>query len=160
MFGKVMSISDELMWRYFDLLSFRANAELEKFRAEVAGGRNPMEVKFELAGEITARFHGAPAAAAALESFRSRSQRGETPDQIPQRTEHISGATIGVAALLKQVGLVPSTSAAFRLMEQGGVRMNGEKITDTKAVANAGATYVLQAGKRAFLEITLVQNVN
>jgi tyrosyl-tRNA synthetase len=159
MFGKVMSISDELMWRYFDLLSFRANAELEKFRAEVAGGRNPMQVKFELAGEITARFHGAAAAAAALESFRSRSQRGETPDQIPQRTEHISGATIGVAALLRQVGLAPSTSAAFRLMEQGGVRMNGEKITDTKAVANAGATYIFQAGKRAFMEITLVQNV-
>lgn len=159
MFGKVMSISDELMWRYFDLLSFRANAELQKLRAEVAGGRNPMEVKFELAGEITARFHGAAAAAAALESFRSRSQRGETPEQIPQRTEHINGATIGIAALLKQVGLASSTSAAFRLMEQGGVRMNGEKITDTKAVATAGATYVFQAGKRAFMEITLVQSL-
>jgi tyrosyl-tRNA synthetase len=145
------------MWRYFDLLSFRPNAELEKLRAEVAGGRNPMEVKFELAGEITARFHGVTAAAAALEAFRARSQRGETPDDIPRRVEKISGATIGIAALLKQAGLVPGTSAAFRLMEQGGVRMNGEKITDAKATVNAGATYVFQVGKRTFMEITVAK---
>jgi tyrosyl-tRNA synthetase len=157
MFGKLMSISDELMWRYFDLLSFRANAELEKLRAEVAGGRNPMQVKFELAQEITARFHGAAPAEAAIESFRARSQRGEAPEQIPQRTESISGTVIGIANLLKQAGLVASTSAAYRLMEQGGIRMNGEKVVDTKATVSAGATYVFQIGKRVFQEITVVE---
>lgn len=157
MFGKLMSISDALMWRYFDLLSFRANAELAKFKAEVADGRNPMEVKIELGLEITARFHGAAAAAGALEAFRSRSQRGETPDQIPESTETIAADSIGVAALLKQAGLVASTSAAYRLMEQGGIRLNGEKITDTKATVQAGATYVFQVGKRAFQQITVVR---
>jgi len=157
MFGKLMSISDALMWRYFDLLSFRANAELDKFKAEVAGGRNPMEVKFELAGEITARFHGSAAAAAALEAFRSRSQRGEAPEQIPQRTESISGPSVGIATLLKQAGLVESTSAAYRLMEQGGIRLNGEKVTDKKATVSSGSTYVFQVGKRLFQEITVVQ---
>lgn len=157
MFGKIMSISDALMWRYFDLLSFRANAELAKFQAEVAAGRNPMEVKIELGLEITARFHGAAAAAAALEAFRSRSQRGETPDQMPESTETIAADSIGIAVLLKQAGLVASTSAAYRLMEQGGIRLDGEKITDTKATVQAGAAYVFQVGKRVFQQITVVR---
>lgn len=157
MFGKLMSVSDSLMWRYLDLLSFRSNAELEEFKAQVASGRNPMDVKFELAGEITARFHGAAAAAAAHDAFRARSQRGEMPERIPQRTESITGSTVGIANLLKQAGLVESTSAAYRLMEQGGIRLNGEKITDKKAAVDAGSSYVFQVGKRVFQEITVVQ---
>lgn len=157
MFGKLMSVSDSLMWRYLDLLSFRSNAELEEFKAQVASGRNPMDVKFELAGEITARFHGAAAAAAARDAFRARSQRGEMPERIPQRTESITGSTVGIANLLKQAGLVESTSAAYRLMEQGGIRLNGEKITDKKAAVDAGSSYVFQVGKRVFQEITVVQ---
>jgi len=156
MFGKVMSISDDLMWRYFDLLSFRPNAELAKFRQDVADGRNPMEVKFDLAREITERFHGAAAAKQAHEHFRAHSQKGEIPQDVPKRTVAITTDTIGIAALLKQCGLVASTSAAFRLMGQGGVRLNGEKISDTKAVVKVGATYLFQVGKRVFEEITIV----
>lgn len=157
MFGKLMSISDELMWRYFDLLSFRSNADLAKLRAEVDGGRNPMEAKFELAAEITARFHGADAAKRARENFAARSQQREIPADIPKRTELIDADEIGVAALLKQAGLVPSTSQAFRLIEQGGIRLNNERVTNTKATVNAGATYVFQVGKRVFAEITLAK---
>jgi tyrosyl-tRNA synthetase len=158
MFGKLMSISDDLMWRYFDLLSFRTNAELEKLKLEVAEGRNPMEVKFELALEITARFHDQAAANRALENFRARSQLGQTPENVPTRTVSIPTSTIGVAALLKQCGLVPSTSAAFRLIEQGGVRIDSQKITDIKASVNSGATHLFQVGKRVFEQITIVQN--
>ncbi len=160
MFGKLMSISDTLMWRYFDLLSFRSNAELAKLRAEVESGRNPMEVKFELAGEITARFHGADAAKRAREHFGARSQQREIPVEIPKRTETIDGAEIGIAALLKQCGLVPSTSHAFRLIEQGGIRLNNEKVTNTKATVSVGASYLFQVGKRAFVEITLTKKAD
>lgn len=156
MFGKLMSISDDLMWRYFDLLSFRSNAQLETLKREVATGRNPMDVKFELAREITGRFHGANAAEKAYGNFRARSQRGEVPDNIPRRTVSVAGNSIGVAALLKQCGLVASTSAAFRLIEQGGIRINSEKVTDTKIAVAAGATYLFQIGKRVFEEITVV----
>ncbi|HEY6642611.1 tyrosine--tRNA ligase [Povalibacter sp.] len=155
MFGKLMSISDDLMWRYFDLLSFRPNAQLASFRREVTDGRNPMEVKFELALEITARFHDDAAAKLAYERFRSRSQKGEVPDDVPKRTVTISADSIGVAALLKQCGLVESTSAAFRLMGQGGVRLNGEKVSDPKTAVKSGATYLFQVGKRVFEEITI-----
>jgi tyrosyl-tRNA synthetase len=157
MFGKVMSISDELMWRYFDLLSFRPNSELARFKEDVAAGKNPMDVKFALALEITARFHGAASAQKAFEQFRARSQRGETPGEIPKRTVSIPAGTIAVAALLKQCGLVPSTSAAFRLIEQGGIRINSEKVTNTKASVNSGSTYLFQIGKRVFEEITIVR---
>jgi tyrosyl-tRNA synthetase len=157
MFGKLMSISDELMWRYFDLLSFRANAELAKFKADVAAGRNPMEIKFELAREITARFHGSDAAMRARENFAARSQKRQTPDEVQKLSAIINGPTIGVAALLKQCGLVPSTSAAFRLIDQGGIRLNSEKLSDTKAFVAAGAAYLFQIGKRVFAEITVTQ---
>ncbi len=157
MFGKLMSISDELMWRYFDLLSFRPNAELAKFKQEVAGGRNPMEVKIELALEITARFHDQTTAQRALEHFRARSQLGQVPDNVPKRVVNIDAASIGVAALLKQCGLTSSTSAAYRLMEQGGVRIDSQKVTDPKASVNSGKTYLIQVGKRVFEEITIIQ---
>jgi tyrosyl-tRNA synthetase len=157
MFGKLMSISDDLMWRYFDLLSFRSNAELGKLREQVNAGRNPMEAKFELAQEITARFHGADAAARARENFAARSQHREIPSEVPKRTEVIDAAEIGIAALLKQCGLVPSTSQAFRLIEQGGIRLNGEKVTNTKATVTAGATYLFQVGKRVFVEVSVTR---
>jgi tyrosyl-tRNA synthetase len=160
MFGKLMSISDDLMWRYFDLLSFRSNAELSALRAEVESGRNPMEAKFELAGEITARFHGGDAAKRARENFAARSQQREIPTDIPKRTETIDAAEIGIAALLKQCGLVPSTSQAFRLIEQGGIRLNNERVTNIKATVSAGATYLFQVGKRAFAEITVTQKTD
>jgi tyrosyl-tRNA synthetase len=156
MFGKLMSISDELMWRYFELLSFRPNADIAKLKAEIAQGRNPMDVKFELAREITARFHGGAAAERAHENFTARSQKREQPTDIPIRTEIVTEPTVPVARLLKQAGLVESTSAAHRLMEQGGVRVNGEKVADTKAVLSAGESYLLQVGKRVFAKIDLV----
>jgi tyrosyl-tRNA synthetase len=157
MFGKFMSVSDELMWRNFDLLSFRSNAELAQLRESVAQGRNPMEVKFELAREITARFNGPDAAQLAHDNFVARSQRREVPDVIAKRVVTIAGTIIPVAQLLKQTGLVASTTAAFRLMEQGGIRMNGEKITNTKTTVNSGSTTLFQVGKRVFEEITVVQ---
>jgi tyrosyl-tRNA synthetase len=156
MFGKLMSISDELMWRYFELLSFRPNADIAKLKAEIAQGRNPMDVKFELAREITARFHGGAAAERAHENFTARSQKREQPTDIPIRIEIVTEPTVPVARLLKQAGLVESTSAAHRLMEQGGVRVNGEKVADTKAVLSAGESYLLQVGKRVFAKIDLV----
>jgi len=157
MFGKLMSISDELMWRYFDLLSFRSGAEIAKLRREVAEGRNPMEAKLELAWEITARFHGADAAKRARENFAARSQRREIPSEVEKRTHVVDTPQIGVAVLLKQCGLVPSTSQAFRLIEQGGIRMNNERLTDPKTVVAAGSTYLFQIGKRVFVEIEVVQ---
>jgi tyrosyl-tRNA synthetase len=153
MFGKLMSISDELMWRYFELLSFRPNAELAKLRQQVAEGRNPMSVKLELAHEITARFNDAAAATRAQENFAARSQKREMPDEIPERVEKVSEPKISIARLLKQAGLVESTSAAYRLMEQGGVRMNGDKVENTKASVTPGSTYLFQVGKRVFVRI-------
>ena len=157
MFGKLMSISDELMWRYFELLSFRSNADLAKLREEVRAGRNPMEVKIELAKEITARFHSADMAKRAQENFASLSQNRKMPTEIPRRLEQIEGAEVAIAALLKQAGLVPSTSQAFRLMEQGGIRLNSEKVTNTKATVRAGASYLFQVGKRVFVEIEVTR---
>jgi tyrosyl-tRNA synthetase len=157
MFGKLMSVSDELMWRYFDLLSFRSNAELAGLRSAVAAGRNPMAAKVELATEITARFHGAAAANRAEQSFRSRSQRKEIPTDVATRVEAIDEPTISLARLLKQVGLVESTSAASRLIEQGGVKIDGEKVESSKAVVNPGPARLFQVGKRGFLRIEVVQ---
>src|SRR5688572_22154318 len=157
MFGKLMSVSDELMWRYFDLLSFRSNAELAELREAVAAGRNPMTAKLELAKEITGRFHGPEAAARAEDNFRSRSQKRETPTDIPTRVETIEEATISLARLLKQVGLAESTSAAHRLIEQGGVKIDGERVDNPKATLSSGSARLVQVGKRGFLRIEVVQ---
>ena len=157
MFGKLMSVSDELMWRYFDLLSFRSNAALAELREAVAAGRNPMTAKLELAKEITARFHGTGAADCAEDNFRSRSQKRETPTDIPTRVETIEEATISLARLLKQVGLAESTSAAHRVIEQGGVKVDGEKVDNPKAIITPGPARLLQVGKRGFLRVEVVQ---
>jgi tyrosyl-tRNA synthetase len=157
MFGKLMSISDQLMWRYFDLLSFRPNAELESLRRQIADGRNPMEIKFELAMEITTRFAGAAAAEQARQNFTSRSQRREIPENIEKKTLTIEGVGIGVAAAIKQAGLAESTSAANRLIQQGAVRIDGERVEDIKTTLAPGPARLFQVGKRGFAYIEVVR---
>ena len=151
MFAKILSISDELMWKYFTLLSFRSEAEIARLRDEVAGGRNPKEAKVMLAKEITARFHSAQAAEEAETDFNNRA-RGGVPDEIPEVS--LSGAPLGIGALLKQAGLVGSGSEGLRLVEQGGVRIDGVTISDKGLRIEAG-TYVVQVGKRKFARVTL-----
>lgn len=160
MFGKLMSISDELMWRYFDLLSFRSNAELEGLRKQLAEGRNPMEIKFELALEITTRFAGATAAEQARQNFSSRSQRREIPEDIETKTVEIEGDSIGLAALLKQAGLSEGTAAANRLIQGGAVRIDGEKVENIKTTITPGPARLFQVGKRAFARVEVVRRSN
>jgi tyrosyl-tRNA synthetase len=157
MFGKLMSISDDLMWRYFELLSFRPNADLASLRQQIAEGRNPMEVKFELAMEITTRFAGGAAAEQARQNFTSRSQRREIPENIEKKTLTIEGASIGVAAAIKQAGLAESTSAANRLIQGGAVRIDGERVEDIKLQLEPGAARLFQVGKRGFAYIEVVR---
>jgi len=152
MFAKVLSISDVLMWRWFALLSFRPEAEVAALRAEVAGGRNPKDAKVLLAREIVTRFHSAAAADAAEADFANRA-KGGIPDDIPEVA--LSGAPLAIGALLKQAGLVPSTSEALRLIEQGGVRLDGTVVAD-KGLKVAPGTLVVQVGKRKFARVTLV----
>ena len=151
-FGKVMSVSDHLMWRYYELLSFRATSEIAQFKADVAGGRNPRDVKVLLAQELVARFHSRQSAEAALADFEARFQRGAMPDEMPE----MSVPAGGVAQVLKQAGLVASTSEAMRQIDGGGVRLNGEKVSDKSLQLAAGETVVLQVGKRKFARVTLV----
>ncbi len=151
MFAKVLSISDELMWRWYTLLSFRSEAEIATLRKEVQGGRNPKDAKVLLAREITARFHDAQAAAAAEQDFANRS-KGGVPDEIPE--VRLGGAPLGIGQLLKQAGLAPSASEAHRLIEGGGVRVDSSMVSDKGLKLEAG-TYVLQVGKRKFARILL-----
>ena len=151
MFAKVMSISDVLMWRWFTLLSFRAEAEIARLRQEVEGGRNPRDAKVMLAKEITARFHDAAAADAAEQDFVNRS-KGGVPDEIPEVS--LSGAPLGIAQLLKQANLAPSASEANRLVEGGGVRVDSSVVSDKGLKLEAG-TYVVQVGKRKFARVLL-----
>jgi tyrosyl-tRNA synthetase len=151
MFAKVMSISDELMWRWYLLLSFRSEADIAALRREVDGGRNPRDAKVLLAKEIAARFHGAAAADAAEQDFVNRS-KGGIPDEIPE--VQLAGAPLGIAQLLKQAGLAPSASEANRLIEGGGVRVDSSVVSD-KSLRIPGGTYVVQVGKRKFARVTL-----
>ncbi len=151
MFGKLMSISDTLMWKYFTLLSWRSEAEIAALRAEVEAGRNPRDAKVMLAKEITARFHSAAAADAAEQDFVNRA-KGGIPDDIPELS--LGGAPLGLGALLKQAGLAPSTSEALRLIEQGGVRIDGTVVSDKGLKVEAGC-FVVQVGKRKFARVTL-----
>ena len=151
MFAKVLSISDELMWRWYTLLSFRPMSEIDGLRAQVAEGRNPKEVKVMLAKEITGRFHSAAAADAAEQDFINRS-KGGVPDDIPEMA--LSGAPMGIGAVLKAAGLAPSTSEAGRLIEGGGVRVDSSVISDKGLKLGAG-TYIVQVGKRKFAKVTL-----
>ncbi|AQZ98118.1 tyrosine--tRNA ligase [Comamonas kerstersii] len=151
MFAKTLSISDDLMWDWYTLLSFKSLDEIAALKAEVEAGRNPKDAKVMLAKEITARFHSAAAADAAEQDFINRS-KGGIPDDIPEVT--LSGAPLGIGALLKQANLAPSTSEANRLIDGGGVRVDGAVISDRGLKLDAG-TYVLQVGKRKFARVTL-----
>ena len=151
MFAKVLSISDTLMWRWYTLLSFQSEAAIAALKAEVAGGRNPKDAKVALAKEITTRFHSTAAADAAEQDFINRS-KGGVPDEIDEVT--LSGAPMGIAALLKAAGLAPSGSEATRLIEGGGVRVDSSVVSD-KALKLSAGTYVVQVGKRKFARVTL-----
>ncbi|HEV2613043.1 MAG TPA: tyrosine--tRNA ligase, partial [Noviherbaspirillum sp.] len=151
MFGKLMSISDVMMWRYYELLSFRSLAEIAQFKKEVEEGRNPRDIKVLLGQEIVARFHSRQAAEDALADFNNRA-KGGIPDEIPEVT--LTGAPLGIGQLLKQANLCPSTSEALRMVEQGGVRLDGAAVTDKGLKVDAG-TFVLQVGKRKFARVTL-----
>ena len=155
MFGKVMSISDDLMWRYFELLSFRPLSEIEGLRTAVGEGRNPRDVKFELAMEIVARFNDDKAAEAARAEFIARFQKGAMPEEIPEVSVAAPEGTLGIAHVLKQSGLVGSTSEAFRMVKQGAVRIDGERVDDRGLEIDAGTTHVYQVGKRRFAKVTL-----
>ncbi len=155
MFGKLMSISDDLMWRYFELLSFRPNADIARLRDEVAGGRNPRDVKFELGVEIVDRFHGAGAGGRARDAFVARFQQGALPEDMAELTLEAGAEGLGIANLLKGAGLVPSTSDAFRQLKQGAVKVDGERVEDGSRKFAAGATHVFQVGKRRVARVTL-----
>jgi tyrosyl-tRNA synthetase len=155
MFGKLMSISDELMWRYFELLSFRPLSDIDRLRQQVNEGRNPRDVKFELGIEIVTRFHGAGSGARARDAFVARFQKGAMPDDMPEHEIDVAGKDLSLAQLLKQCQLTASTTEANRMLEQGGVRVDGEKISDKSLRLNTGAEYVLQVGKRKFARVHL-----
>jgi tyrosyl-tRNA synthetase len=155
MFGKLMSISDDLMWRYFELLSFRPNADLARLREEVAGGRNPRDVKFELGVEIVERFHGAGSGTRARDEFIARFQQGALPEDIAEVTLAGGADGLAIANLLKAAGLVPSTSEAFRQLKQGAVKVDGERVEDGAMKFAAGATHVFQVGKRRLARVTI-----
>lgn len=150
-FGKLMSVSDDLMWRYFELLSFRSSQEIAGLKLDVHSGSNPRDIKIMLAQELVARFHGKPEADSALEDFLARFQRGALPENMPVMTV----AAAPIAQVLKRSGLVASTSEALRLIDGGGVRLDGDKVSDKALMLTAGATIVLQVGKRKFARITL-----
>lgn len=155
MFGKIMSISDELMWRYFELLSFRPMSEIEGFKARVAEGANPRDIKFLLAEEIIERFHSPEAAVKAKESFIARFQKGAMPEEMPELTLESVDGKLPLVNLLKAANLVQSTSDAMRMIQQGAVRIDGERVEDKKLEIPAGSTHVYQVGKRRFARIEL-----
>jgi len=154
-FGKLMSISDELMWRYIELLSFQPLDVIDQWKAEIAQGRNPMEIKIGFAKEIVARFHDKAAAEKAHADFQARFKQGEMPDDIPEHGIAVDGDPLPLTQILKRVGLTASTSEAMRMIDQGGVRLNGEKVSDKGLVLSKGQRFVLQVGKRKFARVTL-----
>jgi tyrosyl-tRNA synthetase len=153
MFGKLMSISDELMWRYFDLLSFRSNQDIAGLKQESESGRNPRDIKFLLGEEIVERFHDRKAAIGARATFIARFQGGSMPEDLPERTLETGGDGIGIAAALSQCGLTASNSEAFRMIQQGGVRIDGAKVSDRALVLPRGFTGILQVGKLKFCKV-------
>ena len=155
MFGKLMSVSDDLMWRYFDLLSFRSLAQVANFREEAEQGRNPRDIKVLLAQEIVARFHSQKAAEEALNEFEARFRKGVLPDDMPEITVASTAGHIAIANLLKQAGLVASTSEALRMIEQGAVKLDGDKVSDKALQLKAGAVVVAQVGKRKFGRVSI-----
>jgi tyrosyl-tRNA synthetase len=154
-FGKLMSVSDDLMWRYFELLSFRPLADIEQLRTQVAEGANPRDIKFQLAEEIVARFHGSPAAQEAHAEFVNRFQKGALPEEIDEKSMDTGGTPMALTTVLKQAGLTASTSEARRMIGQGAVRIDGERVEDVDVALEAGASHVVQVGKRRVARIIL-----
>ena len=154
-FGKLMSISDTLMWRYIELLSFESLATVKQWKTEVEGGRNPRDIKVGFAQEIVARFHGQPAAVAALAEFESRFKQGEIPADLATVELQAGAEGIAIASALKEAGLTASTSEALRMIAQGGVKLDGEKVSDKALKLAAGTTVVAQVGKRKFARIRI-----
>ena len=155
MFGKLMSISDDLMWRYFELLSFRPLTEIEALKVGMQAGRNPRDIKFELGRELVARFHSQAEADVAQQHFIDRFQKGAMPDNILQVQLNVEDGGMALANVLKQAGLTASTSEAMRMIRQGAVRIDGERVEDAGLVVTAGTTAVFQVGKRRFARIAL-----
>ncbi len=155
MFGKLMSISDDLMWRYFEVLSFRSLDDIESLGKRVRDGMNPRDAKFELAMEVVARFHDDAAAEAAKQAFIARFREGAMPEDMPELTLEADNGTLGIAHLLKGAGLVSSTSEAFRMIKQGAVRIDGERVEDRSLTIDAGSTNVYQVGRRRFARVSL-----
>jgi len=155
MFGKVMSVSDDLMWRYFELLSFHSLADIEKMQHSVAEGANPRDIKIRLADELVARFHGTEAAKRAEEAFTRQFSRGQLPEDMPEIELESGGEPLLVGRVLKAAKLVPSTSEALRLLAQGAVRIDGEKVSDRDAEIVPGTACVIQVGKRRFARVII-----
>lgn len=155
-FGKVMSISDDTMWLWYDLVSFRTLEEIKKLREEVANGLNPRDVKFMLGEEIAARFHDAEAARHAKENFIAQFQKGKLPDDMPEIELEVGDEGMAIAHIIKNAGLTDSNGEAVRLITQGGVKMDGEKISDKNLQLKAKTTFILQVGKRRFAKIKLL----
>ena len=155
-FGKLMSVPDDLMWRYYELLSFRSSEEITQLKKEVDGGRNPRDAKVQLAQEMVARFHSKQAAEDALTDFEARFKQGAIPDNIPEVSLKSTNGTMAISQVLKQSGLTPSTSEAHRMIEQGGVKVDGVKIEDKTLTLNAPITVVLQIGKRKFAKVSIL----
>jgi tyrosyl-tRNA synthetase len=155
MFGKLMSISDELMWRYFELLSFRGLKEIAALKRESEQGRNPRDIKFELAREIVTRFHDGAAAERAQRNFTARVSEKAVPDDLPLKPIPVEANGVRLANLLKEAGLAASTSEANRKIEEGAVRIDGERVTDRALTVKAGAEHVLQVGTRRFARVRL-----
>jgi len=155
MFGKIMSISDELMWRYFELLSFRPLDEIDGFKKQIADGANPRDIKFLLGEEIVARFHNQDAANRARENFISRFQKGAVPDEMPEVNLQAANGSISIANVLKEAGLTPSTSEAMRMIKQGAVRIDGERIESKDMEITTGNSHVIQVGRRRFAKVVI-----
>lgn len=155
MFGKIMSISDELMWRYYQLLSFKPQAEIEKWRQECIEGANPRNYKVSLGQEIVARFHGAQAAALAIEAFEARFQKGVLPENLSEVRIVVDSSGLAIANVLKMAGLTESTSEALRMIKQGAVKIDGERVDDVKIVIAPSSKHVYQVGKRKIARIEL-----
>lgn len=155
MFGKLMSISDDLMWRYFELLSFRTMDEINTFQQQVKEGANPRDIKFLLAEELIGRFHDSASATQARENFIARFQKGAMPDDMPEVSLEAGADGLPIANLLKEAGLVNSTSDAMRMIKQGAVKIDGERVEDRGLVCEQGSTHIYQVGKRRFARVTL-----
>lgn len=155
MFGKIMSISDDLMWRYYDLLSLKTTSEISNLKLKMENGENPRNIKVQLALEIVGRYHDASLANNALADFETRFKKNEIPDDIPEVILHVDSGNIGLPLALKQAGLVSSTSEGMRMIDQGAVKINGDKISDKSFILNNGIEYIVQVGKRKFAKMVL-----